>query len=66
MKYPYYVEQTYDDKGKVRTKLLTADQAEKLGYEHGFQDEREKHDLYVDGCNSLQEAAAFIKECENA
>lgn len=66
MKYPYYVEQKYDDKGKIHTKILAADQAKNLGYEDGYREETEKYDLYVDGCDSIQTARDFIKECKNA
>lgn len=66
MKFPYYVKQTYSNKGKVTTEILTAEQAKVAGYEDGHFEDLLKYDLYVDGKNSLEEAEAFAKEAREA
>lgn len=63
MKFPYYVVQKYDDGGRIRTKILTANEAKEEGYEHGFFKVHKKFDIYVDGFNTLLEAKQFCREC---
>ncbi len=64
-KFKYYVQQQYFNKGKTRTKILTSEQAEKLGYYSGYTEETDLYDLYVDGCNTLKEAEKLCNDVAN-
>lgn len=55
-KFKYYVEQQYFNKGENRIRILTSEQAEKLGYYDGYTKETYIVDTYVEGVNSLEEA----------
>lgn len=53
MEYPFYAEQTYRLKdGVVQARVLTAQEAEILGYEDGYTAQKPEGRLYVDGFDS--------------
>ena len=57
MKYLFYAEQIYLPKeGIIQARVLTAQEAEALGYEDGYTAQKPDGKLYVDGFDS--EAAA--------
>lgn len=62
MEYNYYLEQKYMYKGYVEARILTAAQAEELGYEDGHVRCTADHKLYVDGFNSLEAAHGFVED----
>lgn len=46
MEYNFYLEQKYlKDEGRVKARILTAAQAETMGYEDGYKSSREKYKL---------------------
>ena len=63
--FKYYVQQQYFNKGETRTKILTSEQATKLGYYSGYKEETDLYDLYVDGCNTLKEAETLCNDVAN-
>lgn len=54
MEYNFYLEQKYLNEGQVEARILTAAQAEAMGYEDGYKINREDHTLYVDGFDSVK------------
>ena len=64
-KFKYYVEQQYFNKGETRTRILTSEQAEKLGYYNRYTKETDLYDLYVDGVNTLKEAEKLCNDVAN-
>ena len=62
----YFVKQTYDDKGRIRCTLYTAEQAQRHGLHHGYHAETDSRDIYVDGFATRSEALAFIAEARRA
>lgn len=60
----WYVEQRYNDRGKVFVNLVAPDEAEDfdttpVSYLDGY-------DRYVDGFDTEQEARDFMRECKEA
>ena len=62
MKYPYYAEQTYMDTGYVDARILTAQEAEILGYLDGYVDSRDNCKVYVDGFDSEMDARRHLAD----
>ena len=54
MEYDYYLEQKYLQEGRVEARILSAAQAEAMGYEDGYKSSGADHTLYVDGFDSLK------------
>ena len=54
MEYNYYLEQKYLNEGRVEARILTAAQAEALGYEDDYRRGAADHKLYADGFNSVE------------
>lgn len=54
MEYDFYLEQKYLDEGRVEARILTAAQAEAMGYEDGYKSGHEDHTVYVDGFDSIE------------
>ena len=57
----YAVEQRYYDSGHVSVKILTCDDSAE-----SFSEERSPYDLYYDVFDTLEEAEAFAKDCQDA
>ena len=62
MEYNYYLEQNSLYKGRVEAHILTAAQAEEMGYEDGFVQCTADHKLYVDGFNSQEAVHSFLED----
>ena len=62
MDYPFYLEQKYQYKGWVEARILTAAQAEQLGYEDDFVRSTAEHKLFVDGFNSLEAVHSYLSD----
>ncbi len=63
MEYPFYAEQKYVYRtGRVEARILTAVEAEHLGYEDGCVACREEYKLYVDGFNSEESARSHLSD----
>ncbi len=63
MEYPFYAEQKYVYRaGRVEARILTAAEAERLGYEDGCVACREEYKLYVDGFNSEESARSHLAD----
>ena len=73
MEYLYYAEQKYMYTGYVEARILTAQEAESLGYEDGYVESRDNCKVYVDGFDSEMDARKHledltdcnIKNCKN-
>ena len=52
MEYLYYAEQKYMYAGYVEARILTAQEAEILGYEDDYVESRDNCKVYVDGFDS--------------
>ncbi len=63
MEYPFYAEQKYVYRtGRVEARILTAAEAERLGYEDGCVACRDGYKLYVDGFNSEESARSHLSD----
>lgn len=62
MEYPYYAEQTYMYTGYVEARILTAQEAESLGYEDGYVESRDNCKVYVDGFDSEMDARRHLAD----
>ena len=62
MECPYYAEQKYMYAGYVEAKILTAQEAEILGYEDGYVDSRDNCKVYVDGFDSKMDARRHLED----
>ena len=60
MEYPYYAEQTYMYTGYVEARILTAQEAEILGYEDGYVDSRDNCKVYVDGFSDAGAIGEYV------
>lgn len=66
MEYNYYLEQKYLKKeGRVEARILTAGQAEAMGYEDGCKSSRAEHKLYVDGFDSIDAIQNYVSDLVN-
>jgi len=64
MEYNFYLEQKYLYAGRVEARILTAAQAETLGYEDGLVRCTADHKLYVDGFNSMEGVRSYLDDLE--
>lgn len=62
MEYEFYLEQLYQPDGTVKVRILTAAEAEKLGYEDDYVSNSEAGKLYVDGFNSEAAAQNYLSD----
>jgi len=63
MEYPFYAEQKYVYRtGRVEARILTAAEAERLGYKDEYVACRDEYKLYVDGFNSEESARSHLSE----
>lgn len=62
--FPYYAEQTYNDSGYVCARILTADEAKKLGYKHNYKKMDRGYVIYVDGFTYKADAEEYVVDCQ--
>lgn len=62
MEYPYYAEQKYVYTGYVEARILTAQEAEILGYEDGYVASGDNCKVYVDGFDSEMDARRHLAD----
>lgn len=65
MEYNYYLEQKYLYEGRVEARILTAAQAETLGYKDDYRRSTASHKLYVDGFNSVEAIRSYLGDLVN-
>lgn len=66
MEYNFYIEQKYlKDEGRVEARILTAAQAETMGYEDGYRSSRAECKLYVDGFDSIDAIQNYVSDLVN-
>lgn len=65
MEYNFYLEQRYLYEGRVEARILTAAQAEALGYEDDYRRSTAAHKLYVDGINSGEAIHSYLSDLVN-
>lgn len=66
MEYNFYLEQKYlKNEGRVEARILTADQAETMGYRDGYRSNRAEHKLYVDGFDSIDAIQSYVSDLVN-
>ena len=66
MEYNFYFEQKYlYGEGRVEARILTADQAEAMGYEDGHRSSHAEHKLYVDGFDSIDTIQNYVSDLVN-
>lgn len=65
MEYNYYAEQKYMYAGYIEARLLTAQEAEALGYEDGYVKHHEDCKVYVDGFDTKEAAQNHLDDLEN-
>jgi hypothetical protein len=66
MEYSFYTEQKYlFREGRVEARILTAAEAERLGYEDGYAACHDRYKLYVDGFNSEERARMHLLDLAN-
>lgn len=62
MEYNYYLEQKYLYAGRIEARILTAAQAEALGYEDDYARSATDHKLYVNGFDSLDAVHSYLQD----
>lgn len=62
MEYGFYLEQKFYDSGRLETRVLTAQEAEALGYQNGHKAHGEGYTVYVDGYVSEKAVQDFLDE----
>lgn len=62
MEYEFYVESKYGANGVLKTRILTAAEAEKLGYEDGYQDVQGDTNIYANGFSSRRAAKDYVDD----
>jgi hypothetical protein len=65
MEYDFYAEQKYYGDGKVEARVLTAGEAESLGYEDGYKGKKDGCTVYVDGFYSERAVRNFLSGLYN-
>lgn len=60
MEYEFYVESKYKTNGELKTRILSAAEAERLGYEDGYKEIRSSCTIYADGFSSKESAENYI------
>ena len=62
MEYSFYAEQKYRSDGKVEARVLTATEAESMGYEDGCKGIKNGCTVYVDGFGSERAVRNFLSD----
>ena len=62
MEYNFYLEQKYLNEGRVEARILTATQAEALGYEDDCRRSTADYKLYVDGFDSVEAIHNYLSD----
>lgn len=62
MEYDFYLEQKYLYEGRIEARILTAAQAEALGYEDGYVQCTANYKLFMDGFNSLKAIHSYLED----
>ena len=65
MEYDFYLEQKYLYEGRIEARILTAAQAETMGYEDGYRSSHTDHRLYVDGFDSIDAVHTYLSGLKN-
>ena len=65
MEYDFYLEQKYLYEGWIEARILTAAQAEAMGYEDGYRSSHADHKLYVDGFDSIDAIHNYLSDLVN-
>ena len=65
MEYDYYLEQKYLYEGRVEARILTAAQAQAMGYEDDYRGSRAGYKLYVDGFNTMEAIQNYLSDLVN-
>ena len=65
MEYDFYLEQKYLHEGRVKARILTAAQAEVVGYEADYIRSLADHKLYVDGFDSTDAIHNYLSDLVN-
>lgn len=65
MEYDFYMEQKYLYERRIEARILTAAQAEAMGYEDGHRSSHADHNLYVDGFDSIDAVHTYLSGLEN-
>ncbi len=65
MEYDYYLEQKYLHEGRVEARILTAAQAQAMGYEDDYRNSRTGYKLYVDGFNTMEAIHNYLSDLVN-
>ena len=53
------------NEGRVEARILTADQAETMGYEDGHRSSHAEYKLYVDGFDSIDAIQNYVSDLVN-
>ena len=62
MEYSFYAEQKYRRDGKVEARVLTAAEAEAIGYEDGYKGKKDGCTVYVNGFGSERAVRNFLSD----
>lgn len=65
MEYDYYLEQKYLHEGRVEARILTAAQAQAMGYQDDYRGSRAGYKLYVDGFNTMEAVHNYLSDLVN-
>ena len=65
MEYDFYLAAKYTLKGTVEAKILTAAEAEQLGYEDGYKEHGTNYRMYVDGFDSEAAIQTYLDDLVN-
>ena len=65
LEYDFYLEQKYLYEGQIKARILTAAQAEAIGYEDGCIRSDVDHKLYVDGFDSTDAIHNYLSDLVN-
>lgn len=66
MEYNFHLEQKYlKGEGRVEARILTAAQAETIGYEDGYRSSCAEHKLYVDGFDNIDAIQNYVSDLVN-
>ena len=65
MEYDFYFEQKYLYERRIEARILTAAQAEAMGYEDDYKISCTDHKLYVDGFDSIDAIHNYLSDLVN-
>lgn len=65
VEYNFYLEQKYLYEGQVEARILTATQAEAMGYKDDYIAACTGHKLYVDGFDSIDAIRSYLGDLVN-